>query len=170
MNAPDLWRRAASRSVAAGREDQRVLNNLILTADSETSSEARVARPVVGELFLAYRSGDDWWRVETRGSAVAYQRGRSERMLEEQERTPAGGEWQRFWSTVERLGVWRWADSFSREGGDEHWQLRLQRHDRRLVTGGSSAFPPLAFSRPSPDFLTLCGAVSQLVGVLMPFP
>jgi hypothetical protein len=44
------------------------------------------------------------------------------------------------------------------------------RDERRLRTDGRSAFPPLASSTPSTDFLTLCGAISQFGGDAMPFP
>jgi hypothetical protein len=121
-------------------------------------------------LGLTYTRGRDWWRVASAGSRLEYRCGRGERVLERAEASPSTREWQRFWSTVERLGVWKWADSFQGGEGGEQWLLRLARGDRRLSTGGRSAFPPLAAADPTPQFLALCGAISQLVGILLPFP
>jgi len=104
-----------------------------------------------------------WQRLE-------YQCGRGERVLERAEASPSTREWQRFWSTVERLGVWKWADSFQGWGSGEQWLLQLARGDRRLSTGGRAAFPPLAAADPTPQFLALWSTISQLVGILLPFP
>jgi hypothetical protein len=127
-------------------------------------------RPPVDRLSFTFTRDQDWWRVASAGSGLGYERGRGERLLERAEASPSNQQWQRFWSTVERIGAWKWADSFQGEGSEEHWLLQLARGDRRLSTGGRSAFPPLAEARPTPQFLTLCGAISQLVGVLLPFP
>jgi hypothetical protein len=101
---------------------------------------------------------------------LRYERGRGERVLERAEASPSNAQWQRFWNTVERIGVWKWADSFQGEDSEDHWSLQLAHGDRSLSTGGRSAFPPLAVSSPTQQFLTLCGAISQLVGVHLPFP
>lgn len=143
---------------------------LLPDAAPGANSPTRAAQHDADVLLLVFRRGEVWWRVGTRGGVLLYERGRGDRVIERHESSPNDRAWQRFWSTVERLGVWRWADSFRGEGGGEEWELRLVHAGRRLGTSGRSAFPPLAASSPSPGFLALVGAVSQLVGTLPPFP
>ena len=85
-------------------------------------------------------------------------------VLERKEVSPTERQWQRFWTTVERIGVWSWADGY--RGADEHerWLLELARADRRISTGGMGAYPPVSAATPSPEFLRLCAAVEKLVG------
>ena len=144
--------------------------SIYLLAEPGSQEITTGARPLVTRLSFAFARGPDWWRVTSAGSGLGYVYGRDERVLERAEASPSNREWQRFWSTVERIGVWKWADSFRGEGSDEHWRLQVAHGDRRLSTGGRSAFPPLAAANPSAQFLTFCGAISQLVGVLLPFP
>jgi hypothetical protein len=128
------------------------------------------ARPPADRLSSSFARDQDWWRVANADGELRYERGRGERVLERAEASPSNAQWQRFWNTVERIGVWKWADSFQGEDSEDHWSLQLAHGDRSLSTGGRSAFPPLAASSPTPQFLTLCGAISQLVGVHLPFP
>lgn len=80
---------------------------------------------------------------------------------------PTQAEWQRFWQTIDVLGVWAWAEQYCQEDmyDGTSWSLVLEFGGRRLDTGGCNACPPDG-ARPaeSADFQRLCAAVSQLVG------
>jgi hypothetical protein len=80
---------------------------------------------------------------------------------------PSLREWERFWQTVDRLGVWRWADGFGNatHANEPTWSLDLARSDLRLQTSGFRAYPPLAEGpEMTPVFASFCAAVSRLVG------
>jgi hypothetical protein len=90
-------------------------------------------------------------------------------VLERREASPSGSEWRRFWATVERIGVWGWADGYLGAEDGERWLLQLARGDRRIQSSGVAAFPPVSAPSPSPEFLRLCAVMAKLVsGILLP--
>ena len=67
-------------------------------------------------------------------------------------------EWERFWRTMDELGVWEWEARYHEAGGATKtvWSIELSRGDRRLQAFGQDRFPP--------SFDRFCAAVSKLVG------
>jgi hypothetical protein len=114
---------------------------------------------------LSLRKGDEQQRVRWGGQRLRFDSTRASRTNSAAFR-PSLREWERFWQTVDRLGVWQWADGFEigRDANEPNWSLVLARSDRRLQTSGFRAYPPLAEGpEVTPVFASFCAAVSRLV-------
>ena len=78
---------------------------------------------------------------------------------------PQPEDWQKFWTTLDRIHAWDWKrhydDPFTFDG--TQWEITIQVGTRQLESSGSNAFPPLCSSDASPEFRTFCKAVSKLV-------
>ena len=79
--------------------------------------------------------------------------------VETAEIRPDAAAWRRFWTAVERLGVWRWKESYRRHPlppDSSSWGLELAHEGRRIRTGGVGATPD--------RFGELVAALSTLAG------
>jgi hypothetical protein len=86
---------------------------------------------------------------------------------------PSQAQWDRFWTTMERIDVWGWRAHYEpgnryepadviRDG--THWSITLARGDRRVVASGDGAGPDELDLDTSVSFRSLCEAVSRLTG------
>jgi hypothetical protein len=69
--------------------------------------------------------------------------------------------WKRFWADMDKIGVWGWLPSYERMDilDGTGWSLELALGDRRIVSGGSNAYPD--------GFRDLLAAVNRLVALLI---
>jgi len=124
------------------------------------------AHPTPERFELSLRKGNEQQRVRWDGQRLRFDCIRASGSDSAAFR-PSLREWERFWQTVDRLGVWRWADGFEsgRHANEPTWSLDLARPDQRLQTAGFNAYPPLAEGpEVTPVFASFCAAVSRLVG------
>jgi len=86
---------------------------------------------------------------------------------------PSRAQWRRFWTSMEELGVWEWAERYEpgtrfepttvvRDG--THWSLTLAHGDRAVESSGDNAAPDGGDLDESPGFAHFCEAVMRLVG------
>ncbi len=121
--------------------------------------------PTPERLELSLRTGNEERRVRWVGGRLRFDCIRPSGS-ESAAFRPTEREWERFWQTIARLGVWQWADGFERgsRGGEPTWALDIGQAGRRLRTSGFDAYPPLAEGpEPTPVFAGFCAAVSRLV-------
>jgi hypothetical protein len=71
---------------------------------------------------------------------------------------PSPVQWDRFWSAVERLGVWEWEAEYSRRPPPDSmtWELELAHDGRRVRSRGHGEGPTTL-----PDLIV---ALSELLG------
>jgi hypothetical protein len=72
---------------------------------------------------------------------------------------PSEVQWKRFWSAVERLGVWDWRSRYGRRPPPPDavsWELELAHEGRSMRSSGYGEGPP--------TLTDLIGALSALVG------
>jgi hypothetical protein len=113
--------------------------------------------------------GDSYW-IRFDGEALRFEHTRTgHEPYEEALIRPSLGEWERFWTAVDRLQVWRWGGDYTPRGGagvlDGTGSLRLSWQARRVEAAGNNAYPPDGASpEPSHAFRLFCEAVSELTG------
>ncbi len=111
-----------------------------------------------------------WWDGE-RLVYESFEPGYRER--EQARLTPSRAQWQRFWRTMEELGVWVWEPRYGAAEPHEpevaiqdgtHWSVTLAHEGRRIVSSGDGAAPDSADLGSSHVFGAFCQAVSRLAG------
>jgi len=76
---------------------------------------------------------------------VADMKGKGSFVETKEELSPTVEAWQRFWASIDSLGVWQWKPEYSdpkRDGPDgESWALVLQTGGKQLKSKGYNAVP-----------------------------
>jgi hypothetical protein len=134
----------------------RKVNRLTIKRKAKELSESVPSRFVVtiGGFFgrhheVRWRRGQLWYRTDEMQTLVV----------------PTSADWQNFWATIERIGVWGWEagyDDLETLDGCQ-WSLAISYGSRRLKCYGSNLFPgqtDLERARPFQQFLD---AVALLV-------
>lgn len=78
--------------------------------------------------------------------------------------TPSTEDWETFWATLDRIGVWSWEPVYNDPEIMDgcQWALQLRHGSRQVKSFGSNAYPggnELAQARPFRQFLTAVGAL-----------
>ena len=87
--------------------------------------------------------------------------------------SPSRAQWQRFWRSMDEIGVWEWGSRYEpgkrfepgsviRDG--THWSLTIAHGGRRVESSGDNAGPNGRDLDESPEFGRLCEALSRLLG------
>jgi hypothetical protein len=118
-------------------------------------------------LVFAVEDKSGYWRVQLLDDMLVYEHRAGGTVLERRETESSDREWRRFWVSIDRVGVWSWADGFRGAEDGDRWLLQLARKDRRIQSSGMGAFPPVSDPSPSNDFLRLCAAMARLVGEIV---
>jgi len=86
---------------------------------------------------------------------------------------PTRPQWERFWRSVEEIGVWGWAERYRQDdrfepdesaGTAAQWSVALAHGARRASSSGSGAGPGSADLDDSDGFAALSAAISRLLG------
>ena len=80
---------------------------------------------------------------------------------------PSPAQWQRFWATLDRIGVWQWGSSYRDDSilDGPRWYVEIEVGAKRIESYGSNAYPErVEISRGQAPFQRFCRAVSRLVG------
>jgi hypothetical protein len=121
-------------------------------------------------LLTAFDSGD-YWEVTWLQIALRYRKGliSKENQAREIVITPGAAQWARFWSDLDRIGVWDWKPDYSDPGvlDGQGWQLEITHAGRTLNTRGDNGYPggvdaEYDDSSPFGQFLT---ALRNLTGI-----
>jgi hypothetical protein len=135
--------------------------------------ESSTHLPEVFEIFIGSSRGDSygaWWD----GNAVIYESfGPDFGGCEQIVLTPTRAQWERFWRSVEEIGVWAWAERYRQDdrfepdqsaGTAAQWSVALAHGARRASSSGSGAGPGSADLDDSDGFAALSAAISRLLG------
>ncbi|MHB8840379.1 MAG: hypothetical protein ACYC56_01095 [Candidatus Aquicultor sp.] len=82
---------------------------------------------------------------------------------------PTPEQWDRFWTEVERIGVWNWVPYYEQrsthgEDGD-HWFVHLSLGDRSMLSEGDNCYPgQMDQSGSSQPFKQFLEALRELLG------
>ncbi len=86
---------------------------------------------------------------------------------------PSQTQWEKFWRTLDTIGVWNWRDRYEPAASFEprgdvrdgtHWSLSLEYGGRRVESAGDTAAPGAADLDESVPFAAFAEAVSRLTG------
>src|SRR5439155_24069481 len=80
-------------------------------AAERSTAQASPRSDRVETLVLAVEDKSGFWRVQLLGDALVYEHRTTGKPLEREEASPSDRDWRRFWASVERIGVWSWADA-----------------------------------------------------------
>ncbi len=128
--------------------------------------------PELFEIFVGSSRGPSygaWWD----GRVVIYESfGAEFRDCEQLLLAPSSAQWQRFWRSMDDLGVWKWDDRY--EPGERfepqevpgpavHWSLGLAHCGRRASSSGDGAGPGSVDLDESLAFTAFLSAVTRLL-------
>ena len=127
--------------------------------------------PIRLELFIGGYTGDSFslrWEGERliyEAQRYGYQNGEACSIR------PSRQQWQGFWRSVERAGMWTWAERYEPQDtvmDGTSWSLELDYIGRSVQSGGENAYPGTlpehsAAAYP-PEFRRYLRAVSRLAG------
>jgi len=129
--------------------------------------------PEVFEIFIGSSRRDSygaWWD----GGVVIYESfGPDFNGCEQLVLTPSRAQWERFWRSVDEIGVWQWETRYRQVGRFEpdglggtatQWSVALAHEGRKASSSGNGAGPGSADLDESLDFAALLEAVSRLLG------
>ena len=86
---------------------------------------------------------------------------------------PSAADWQKFWVSVEKIGVWDWNPSYENllvlDGED--WELSVRYQGKVVRSKGSNAYPsaPGEDSNPSVSYIRFIKALGILTGISRSF-
>ncbi len=129
--------------------------------------------PDVFEIFIGSSRRDSygaWWD----GGVVIYESfGPDFNSCEQLVLTPSRAQWERFWRSVDEIGVWQWETRYRQvarfepdglSGTATQWSVALAHEGRKASSSGNGAGPGSADLDESVDFAALLEAVSRLLG------
>lgn len=171
--APEqLWYYRSLVGILAARYPRPITRELAATvaeigrvaAVPETGPEASGAPLLfdcfIGGMGLAYR-------VHVEGDDVVHEAFKSDEPVVEKRRRPRRAGWARFWQSLDDVGAWDWAGSYTVPDvmDGTGWSITILHGDRLLAAGGSNGYPPTGGGAdPGPVFEQFLRAVSRLAG------
>lgn len=112
--------------------------------------------------------GGDAFEVRWDGTAIVFvHRSARNKILALERITPDDQEWERFWAWMDEHDCWAWPEvCVNRMQVDDgtHWNLVVERGDRKLVSGGSNAYPGSETTDPSAVFRAFIEQMRRLLG------
>jgi hypothetical protein len=126
---------------------------LDLTASAHTNQPSRFQFFIGGYMGVSYEVAWNDTGLTYRKLGSGY--GAAE---DEVEILPSETDWERFWQSIARLGVWNWQKSYEDPHvlDGTHWSLELATDSRSIQANGSNAYPA--------RFEPFLRAVSRLAG------
>ena len=102
------------------------------------------------------------YTVELEGETLRYQAVSEEGHQEVKTVTPTSKQWETFWSTLERIGVWNWKSDYPNPGilDGTQWDITLEYSGRTVTSQGDNAYPN------EKAFNAFLDAISRLIGGL----
>jgi hypothetical protein len=140
---------------------------------SGTATGLAGQEPLAFEVYLGSFGGPSygvWWD----GSRLVYES--FEPAYDESQQvllSPSRAQWERFWRSMNEIGVWQWAARYEpaerfeplgvvRDG--THWSVTLAWAGGKVESSGDTAGPNSRDLDESRDFGRFCDAVSRLLG------
>ena len=139
----------------------------------DSQEDAGEHLPDLFEIFVGSSRSDSygaWWD----GSVVIYESfGPDFEACQQTLVTPSSTQWQRFWRSMDEVGVWSWdaryepGEGLEPEpvvGGRAHWSLALAHAGRQAGSSGDGAGPGSLDLDESVAFTAFLEAASRLLG------
>ena len=119
-------------------------------------------------LFSIGGYGGESFEVRWDGSALVFvHRSARNKLLSLERVSPSDEEWGRFWAWMDEHRCWDWPEVCVNQldvTDGTHWNLVVDRGDRKLVSGGSNAYPGSDTTDPSEAFRDFIQQMRRLLG------
>lgn len=119
-------------------------------AEPPTAFDAHIGNGLDGVVAVEWDGTQLLWRFRDQEESV--------------EPTPEA--WVAFWRALDRLGVWRWDESYETPGvcDGTFWGVTIERGEQRVRAAGANGYPDGRGPEPGRGFRAFCKAVSTLAG------
>lgn len=135
----------------------------------EHASNAQRESPDLNQfLFSIGGYGSDAFEVRWDGAALVFvHRSARNKILSLERVSPGADEWDRFWAWMDEHGCWDWPEVCVNKldvVDGTHWNLVVDRGGRKLVSGGSNAYPGSDTAEPGDLFRAFIDQIQRLLG------
>jgi hypothetical protein len=129
--------------------------------------------PELFEIFIGSSRGHSYGACWDRPVVIYESFGPDFEGREQVELAPSRAQWERFWRTMDEIGIWQWAERYEQVSPFEptelgsaaaQWSVALAHDGRQVCSSGSGAGPGSADLEESAAFDALLEAVSRLLG------
>jgi hypothetical protein len=99
--------------------------------------------------------------------AVFVHRAARNKLLAMERIAPSSVEWERFWKWMDEHGCWDWPEVCVNKMevvDGTYWNLMIETGDRRMVSGGSNAYPGSQTAEPGEEFRAFVKQIERLLG------